>query len=467
MRRCFVAFAFALALGGCDSPPHPVAAPEEPGISGPIDGKRAVEFLYGPFDAKLDAAVWTVKNLAPGSVGDDVLTEDEEALVSVVLAKAAKEGDQERFYLGVSMVPKTAEGDEAFDCEACAPIVGATVFVKRGERWVVEAHEPFIETLGQNGHGPGMELVAIGPTRNGILVKADWFNRGNTGSFARLWTQEGQKIADRLSVQLGEENGGNCSDEPKAQLDPCYDHKLDLSFQPGPQVDRYDILTKPSDPEWTYDDAGHKGEQLFRFDGAKYSAVLSGGSVQKATAATITPPWSGPVPDNDPAALLGAFMRADAQGLQVSSGNWPLVTAFATWEDGPGWDTSTIVEWAEVAEHHDLGKRSDITVRMRKIGDLHSDGDGMPVLDTSTAGMETRKFILQNVGKGGETHWKIVEPQDGPHLAVDYALMKILPDWCGKRDCTKTTAYRVLRERQQACPSSPIRLNRTCNTVNK
>jgi len=467
MRRCFVAFAFALALGGCDSSPQPVAAADEPGISGQIDGKRAVEFLYGPFDAKLGAAVWQVKNLVPGGVGDDVLSEDEEALVSVVLAKATKEGDQERFYLGVTLVPKAGEGDEAFDCEICAPVVGATVFVKRGERWVVEAHEPFIATFGSNGHGPGMELVAIGPARNGILVRTDWFLQGNTGSAARLWTQESQKIADRLAIQTGEENGGNCSDDVMDKLDPCHDYKLDLTFQPGPQADRYDILAKPSDPKWAYDDAGHTGEQLFRFDGAKYSPVLSSAAAQKAAVAAASTPWSGPVPANGPAALLEAFLLADAQGLQLSSDNWPLVTEFTTWEDGPGWDTSTIIEWAEVAGHHDSGDRSEITVRMRKIGELHSDGYGMPVLDTSTAGMETRKFILQNVGKGGAIRWKIVEPQDGPHLAVDYALMKILPDWCGKQDCSKTKAYRVLRERQQACPSSPIRLNRTCTTVNK
>jgi hypothetical protein len=201
-------------------------------------------------------------------------------------------------------------------------------------------------------------------------------------------------------------------------------------------------------------------------DGTKCSPITAATAAQ-TTAATERTPWSGPVPDNDPGALLGAFMRADAQGLQLSSDYWPLVTRFAVWEDGPGWDTSAVVEWAEVSQRRDSASRSVITVRMRKIGDLHADGDTMPVLDTSTAGIETRTFILRNVGKGGQTHWKIVKPQDGPHIGVDYALMKVLPDWCGKRDCRKTAAYRILLEHQEACPSSPIQLNRTCNAGNK
>jgi hypothetical protein len=82
---------------------------------------------------------------------------------------------------------------------------------------------------------------------------------------------------------------------------------------------------------------------------------------------------------------------ADAHGLQLSSEYWPLLTQFTAWEDGPGWDTSVVVESAEIVGRHDAGKR----------------------------------------------------------------------------DCRKTRAYRVLRERQQACPRSLIRLNRTCNAANK
>lgn len=472
-------------LAGCDRavPPVPAVA-EEPGIVGAIDGKRALSFLYGPLDDKLEAAVWVVKGVSDGSPASAALEDGDEALVSIVLARAVKEGDDERFYLGVAMVPSRDEDEEAFDCETCAPVAGATVFVKRGERWVVEAHDPFIATMGFQGHGGDMELVAIGPIRHGILAKSDWQNRGNTGSYAELWTVEGGKIATRFGAQTAAENGGNCSDGAKdgSGLEPCHSYALAIAFEPGPLPEHHDIHLRPSDPMWEYGSRGDKGEKLLRFDGQRYVAATVASSAAAAptavpatapAGATINPaPWTGEVPGNDPVALVSAFIRADAWGLQTG-GHWPLVTQFATWTDGPGWDTSAVVETAEIVDHRDSGanpgSKAEVTVRMRKLGNLGTDGAGMPTFDASTAAVVTRRFVLTDVRAPGakDAHWKIVEPQDGPHESVDHALKVLLPRWCGKRDCAGTEAYRVLTARQAACAPSPIPINRSCGALTR
>lgn len=443
-----------LALGGCDR--------SAPGIDGAIDGQKALAFLYGPYDTKLEGAVWKVANLPSGSPAGDVLTEGKDAIVGIALAQQVKEGDVDRFYLGVVITPQTEPGEDDFDCESCQPAVGATIFVKHGDRWQVEAHQPFVTKLGYNGGGPAMTLVAVGPSRHGILADTDWFNRGNSGAYVSLWTQEQGRLAERFATMTKEDNGGNCSETLADDLEPCRENVLDIKYEPGPVADHYDIHVRPNAAEWTYDNAGHQGEMLFRFDGTKYVAVEMRLAPAPVGAADRVP-WAGPLPDSDPAALLAAYLRADAWGLQLSSENWPLVTRFTTWQDGPGWDTSAVVESAEIIGRRDLGKRAEVTVRVRKIGDLHGDGEMMPVLDTTTAGTVTRKFILENLGKNGEVHWKIVEPQDGPHLAVDYVLVDLIPAWCGKRDCRQTEAYRVLREHQDACPPSAIPLNRSCH----
>ena len=440
-----------LLLGGCNRSPD--------GIDGIIDGQRALAFLYGPYDSRLQGTRWKVARLPRGSKADEVLTEGGDAIVTVALAKAVKEGDVDRFYLGVVITPTTAAGEEGFDCESCEPVVGATIFVKRGDRWLVEAHQPFLTTLGFHGSGPAMRLVTIGLARHAIAAEIDWFHQGNTGTYFSLWTQEQGQIAERFAARTQEENNGNCSDDPAAGIEPCHENALDIQYQPGPLAERYDIHVRPNDPAWKYDNQGHQGELVFRFDGTKYTPV------ELKTAALVVAdkaPWSGPLPDEDPTTLLTAFLRADAWGLQLSSEHWPLVTRFATWLDGPGWDESAVVESAAIVAHHIQGARAQIDVRMRVIGTLHADGEGMPVLDTSTAATVTRKFALENSGKNGETHWKIVAPQDGPHLAVDYVLLNLMPAWCGKRDCNRTEAFRVLHARQQVCPPSPVRLNRSC-----
>ena len=401
-------------------------------------------------------------NLPPRAVADAVLTEGEEALVTIRFAEMVKEGDEERFYLGVMLIPKTEPGDEEFDCDTCEPMVGAAVFVKRGERWQLEANAPFVAKSGFHGGGPDMKLVAIGPNQHGILAETDWLAQGYGGTYVSLWTLEQGEIAERFSTRVAENNGGACSDDPKEELKPCFEHNLKVKYEPGPVADHYDIHLQPDDPDWEYDNDSHHGELIFRFDGHKYIPVNLAKPVPATAAKADNTPWSGLIPDNDPSVLVGAFIRADAWGLQTSSDTWPLVQKFTTWVDSPGWDSSSVIEWAEGVDHRESGKDGENTVHMRKIGELHADGDMMPVLDTSTAGMVTRKFVLKNFGTDGEPHWKIVEPHDGPYLSVGYALEVLLPRWCGKRDCTKTEAYRILHELQEACPSTPIQLNRSC-----
>jgi hypothetical protein len=452
----------ALALCACDRAP-----PSPPGVEGTIDGPKALTFLYGSYDAKLKAAVWKVAKLPPGIAEDTVLAEGDDALVTIGLAQTVKEGDEERFYLGVVLTPKTGPGEEEFDCDTCEPMVGAAVFVKRGERWQLEANAPFVAKLGFHGGGPGMKLVAIGPNRHGILADTDWLAQGYSGTHISLWTVEQGEISERFSTGVAEASGGACSDDPKDELQPCFEHSLKVKYEPGPVADHYDISLHPDDPDWEYDNEGRHGDLTFRFDGHKYVPVGLAKAVPPAAAKVDNTPWSGPLPDNDPVALVGAFIRADAWGLQLTSDTWPLVTKFTTWVDGPGWDTSTVIEWTEAIGHRESGRKAEVSVRMRTIGELHADGAMMPVLDTSTAGMVTRKFVLENTGSATEPHWKIVEPQDGPHVSVGYAIDVLLPNWCGKRDCRKTAAYRVLREHQDACPSTPIQLNRSCRKNTK
>ncbi len=170
--------------------------------------------------------------------------------------------------------------------------------------------------------------------------------------------------------------------------------------------------------------------------------------------------WPWPIPDREPTALLTAFIQADAWGLQSSGHDWPLVKRFTTWEDGPGWDRSAIVESAEIVGRKEDGRRSELTVRYRKLAELSTDGAGKPVIDETVASWESVTFVLEK--QTGTAAWRLIEPQDGPRLSVGYALDVLLPRWCGPDACRTSPAYRLLSRRQQACPPSPIPLNRTC-----
>jgi hypothetical protein len=171
--------------------------------------------------------------------------------------------------------------------------------------------------------------------------------------------------------------------------------------------------------------------------------------------------WPRPLPDHDPVEILQAFIQADAWGLQTG-GSWQLVMKFTTWEDGPGWDSSSIIESAQIVAVKRSGARAEIGVRYRKLGDLGTDGEGLPTLDVSAAGVETITFTLEDRGLPGARRWKIVGPQDGPRLSVGYAFDLLLPKWCARRDCRKNPAYQFLKKQQVACAASSIEINRSC-----
>jgi hypothetical protein len=182
-----------------------------------------------------------------------------------------------------------------------------------------------------------------------------------------------------------------------------------------------------------------------------FGSVLAGGVVE---------PWRGDVPDRDPAALLAAFIQADAWGLQTSSEYWPLVKRFTVWEDGPGWDASSIIESARILDRKDSPGRVVFTLRYRKLAEMHADGEGKPVLDAVKPAWEDARFILEQ--QAGTGRWRIVEPQSHPHLSVGYALAVVLPDWCGPGLCRGSKAARLLGQWQATCAVSPIAINRTC-----
>lgn len=173
--------------------------------------------------------------------------------------------------------------------------------------------------------------------------------------------------------------------------------------------------------------------------------------------AATEPPWQGPLP-NDPRGVLAAFIRADAWGLQTSSAAWHWVGEMTVWQDGPGWDTTTLVDSAEIASPRIGRDEARFTVRYHSLGTVHTDGYGQPVLDTGSAGLEQKVFKLVRV----QGRWKVAEPQDQPHLSVGYVLGVQIPAWCGARDCSNNAAYRFLVEHQAACAASPIPLNRSC-----
>lgn len=276
MRERIACALLALALlgaGGCGRAPEEKpaagapAANLPPSLDGAIDAEKALALLYGPYDAKLKAAHWR----SPGPDGKDA----DAMQVSPLLAQTVREGESERFYLATAVVPENPE--EPFDCEGCAPSVGLSVFLRTGERWVLESHAPELFDAGMNGHPPSARLVATGAARYDVLFEWSFGNRGVTENFAQLAGRGERGPAKLFSLRTASENGGDCGADTSFGA-PCYAYEIELAFSPVPQAQRHEIRATAKGSFVDYTDEKKQARKLdgtavYRFNGTKYALV--------------------------------------------------------------------------------------------------------------------------------------------------------------------------------------------------
>lgn len=271
-----------LLLAACGQPENPAPAKPTPrpveemtglknrAIVGNITESKALELLYGKIDPKKKAAAWTAQGI---TMQGSFLENGASTWVTALQAEKVREGSDEKYYLLTSIVPT---GNDPFDCHACAPGLGAAVFVKRGDHWDVEAQTPVATVAGSYGQAPEAKLTAIGPAHHGFLLMTGYMNQGISESATFLLAPQGKDFKEAFAQQTGEENGGNCAEEgDNSGLPACYDYSTSVDFRPGPKADYYDIVTatngtKPGDNGKVVDATANV---TFRFNGQKYVPV--------------------------------------------------------------------------------------------------------------------------------------------------------------------------------------------------
>jgi hypothetical protein len=163
--RALAAVAFALLLRG-QSPPTP-------GISGEIGVPQALKFLYGNFD----------EDRGGSTDGFDYVTEYAVQDVTV---------DSERRWFLYTV----AYHGENQTCHACELMLGAAVFAKQGDGWILKAKERELGGIGSYGAAPyePPKTVQWGKTLFGVVVEDGWTGYGTSESWRTLFGFDGVKF---------------------------------------------------------------------------------------------------------------------------------------------------------------------------------------------------------------------------------------------------------------------------------
>jgi len=278
-RGTIAAIILTAMMAGCgDAPPATQAvagtAKAGPSVPGDIDAAKALALLFGPYDAKANAARWERRASHQGKAGDSPA---EAMLVTTLLAERVREGDTERFYLASAAIPDHSE--EPFDCEGCAPSVGLSVFVRRGAQWVLETHAPEVFDAGMNGRAPGARLVETGAARHDVLFEWEFGNRGVAESYAVLVGAAATGVRELLRLRTASENSGDCG-EGTAMEAPCYGWEMKLDFVPGNPGEPYEVRAqgKGSSVDFAAEERKARpfsGTAVYRFKGERYVLTSS------------------------------------------------------------------------------------------------------------------------------------------------------------------------------------------------
>ncbi len=163
-------------------------------------------------------------------------------VASVWAQQTFRIGEAERVAV---LVAVETEGSE---CHACPATLGATVYRKTGDGWVLESKSNEIGkvgSFGEAGSPEGLEARPIGPDKVVLLVPSSHTSQGITEGGVHLLVYAPPKWIDAGYVALSGDNSGQCSDDPKErkqdQLDPCWKMTGELKLVPGGNKEFYDI----------------------------------------------------------------------------------------------------------------------------------------------------------------------------------------------------------------------------------
>jgi len=242
-----------------------------------FDVPAAMRTLFGNFDPKTESSDYdvpqtTVLDLTGSDfkVGDDIVVQPLRTLEAI-------ENGKRKVILLTFAVPKESFGPspdylDRFQCHACAPLIGAAVFVRGDAGWSVESSRTVVARGGGFGHPPTeFRIVAVGPHRIGIEMTYGDIGQGEESISKVIMVPWDGKVDMALRYIAANNNKGACGADADGM--PCFSNHRRLEFVVDANRDYYEILLRLSGTDMTeaepYRSKAVRGWERFTFkDGA-------------------------------------------------------------------------------------------------------------------------------------------------------------------------------------------------------
>lgn len=131
-----------------------------------LSEEQAFLMVFGNYDRASKSAIW--KNIPFADKEEvDGFWEEKIGIVKSIFFQPYHEGSKDKVFLLTKTIPRNIR----FDCHACLPLIGVTVFVRKQNHWEVEAQNQFVMYDGEYGEPPAVQLISIGKDRFGLSLE--------------------------------------------------------------------------------------------------------------------------------------------------------------------------------------------------------------------------------------------------------------------------------------------------------
>lgn len=141
-----------------------------------ISESKIMEILYGSFDTQSGIALWKAKKNDPKLILDKI-SKDGFLHTKIHLSHLFVSDSIQHLIVLTETSLRDENGENLDNCPACAPLLGAALFYKKGEKWYLETFEKNLGLSGSYGKLNVPNFVKMGEKSYGFLL--EWVKRNN------------------------------------------------------------------------------------------------------------------------------------------------------------------------------------------------------------------------------------------------------------------------------------------------
>jgi hypothetical protein len=233
-------------------------------LKGEYSSARAMELMYGSYDADTKSSVWTpAQGPNYGARWPDLLR------VHVLTDETYSDGGVPRHVLVTWGKPEESGAGE-YSCHACGVLIGVSVLRKDGKEWKVESSDLQLALIGAFGRPPQAKVQRLGEHTWGVVAQMGDMHQGQPEQAMWIYGPKAGGFTEWFKTDLiddgkyGEFPQDDWCKDRAGEMDViCVWRQIDYAMQPAPGKEIYDMVKTRRTPKAV-------GMWVWRFNGERF-----------------------------------------------------------------------------------------------------------------------------------------------------------------------------------------------------